>query len=76
MTWMLEAYDTGFREVRHRSYTNSKRKADAFAALPRIQFTDSGHGVVFTAEEIDPGTKRLPTRRLLNDYLRQHQVSV
>lgn len=74
-TWMLEAYDTSFRGedgVRHRSYTRSRRKAGAFAAIPRIQFTDSGHGIVFYAEEHRLGSRRLPARRGLEDYIRKH----
>lgn len=33
-------------DVRYREYTTSSRKAKAFKAIPRIQFTDSGHGII------------------------------
>jgi len=50
-TWVLEARSTDQRsdDVRWREYTTSKRRADDFAKIPKIQFSDSGHGVVFTA---------------------------
>lgn len=41
-TWMLEAYGTDSRyrdDVRHRSYTRSKRKAEAFSRIPRIRLS-------------------------------------
>lgn len=50
-TWVLEAYDTERRTVVWRDFTTSKRKADAVRAMPKIQFTDSGHGIVFSATE-------------------------
>ena len=76
-TWMLEAYGTDSRyhdDVRHRSYTRSQKKAEAFARIPRIQFTDSGHGIVFHAEELPPRTRRLPERRGLADYISEHMA--
>lgn len=72
MTWVLEAYDTDCRDVRHRSYTTSRKKAEAFDRIPRIQFSDSGHGIVFSATELAPRTKRLPLYRGLSDYIREH----
>lgn len=45
--WMLEAYDTDGRNARCREYTTSRTKAEAWARIPRIDFTDSGHGIVF-----------------------------
>lgn len=51
-TYVLEGFNTDSRypdDVRHRQYTTSKIKADAFERIPKIQFTDSGHGVVFQA---------------------------
>lgn len=61
--WMLEAYDTEMREARCREYTTSERKAKKWEEIPRIQFTDSGHGIVFIATPKKPGTGRLPTIR-------------
>jgi len=74
-TWLLEAYGTDSRysdDVRFRAYTTSRKKAEAFKAIPRIQFTDSGHGIVFWAEELPPRTPRKPTRRGLTDYISEH----
>lgn len=74
-TWLLVAFGTDSRyadDVRHRSYTTSRKKAEKFAAIPRIQFTDSGHGIVFHAEELPPRTRRLPVRRGLEDYIAEH----
>lgn len=77
-TWLLEAYGTDSRypdDVRHRSYTTSRRKAEAFGRLPKIQFTDSGHGIVFHAEELAPYTRRLPERHGLSDYIEANLYS-
>ncbi len=74
-TWLLVAFGTDSRyadDVRHRSYTTSRKKAEAFARIPRIQFTDSGHGIVFHAEELPPRAKRLPERRGLAEYIAEH----
>lgn len=50
LTYECEAYDTDLRAVRCRFYTTGKKRADRWANLPRIQFTDSGHGIVFSAK--------------------------
>jgi hypothetical protein len=74
-TWLLEAYGTDSRysdDVRYRAYTTSRKKAEAFGRIPRIQFSDSGHGIVFSATELPPRTKKLPTRSGLSDYVREH----
>ncbi len=67
-TWALIGYSTeehGENSVRHREYTTSSRKAALFAQIPRIDFTDSGHGIVFGA---DPHSgPRKPVRRM--DYV-------
>jgi len=50
--WVLIGYSTedyGERSIRHREYTTSERTAELFEQIPRIQFTDSGHGICFTA---------------------------
>ena len=66
--WVLEGHDTGahnhagYDGVRHREYTTSKRTAELFGQIPRIQFTDSGHGIVFDAS-LHSG-RRKPTRRM------------
>lgn len=47
-TYCLEMRSTAnWDDVRYRAYTASTRRAEAFKAnVPRIQFTDSGHGIV------------------------------
>jgi hypothetical protein len=46
-TYCLEMRSTeNWDDVRYREYTTSERKIAAFKAIPKIQFTDSGHGVV------------------------------
>jgi hypothetical protein len=47
--WCLEAYDTQMRTARTREYTTSKLLAEKWERIPRIDFTDSGHGIVFQA---------------------------
>ncbi|KKN44525.1 hypothetical protein LCGC14_0692050 [marine sediment metagenome] len=52
--YLLEAFNTDSRypsDVRYREYTTSKKRAELFDKIPKIQFTDSGHGVVFSAGE-------------------------
>lgn len=74
-TWILKGFNTDSRypdDVRYRAYTSSKRKAEAFNQIPKIQFTDSGHGVVFCATEVKPGTRRLEPRYALDEYVREH----
>jgi hypothetical protein len=71
--WVLEGFDTGahhyagYDGIRHREYTTSKRKSERFALIPRIDFTDSGHGIVFSARP--HSGRRLPERRM--DYVRE-----
>ena len=74
-TWLLEAYGTDSRygpDVRYRAYTTSQKRAEVFSSIPRIQFTDSGHGIVFHATALPPRAKRLPTISGLADYIREH----
>ena len=49
MIWSLEAYNTETRTVLYRKYTSSKRLAEKFKLIPKIQFSDSGHGIVFSS---------------------------
>lgn len=57
IVWVLEGYDTGahnyagYDGVHHRQYTTSAKTAELFSQIPRIQYTDSGHGIVFRARE-------------------------
>ncbi len=58
-TWELLAVTTETpNEIRYRRYTESERKAEMFGRIAKIQFTDSGHGIVFAARELAPGEGR------------------
>ena len=66
MIWELIGYSTeerGEHAVRHREYTSSRRRAEDFACIPRLDFTDSGHGVVFLARRKQPGPRK-PLKRM------------
>ena len=70
MVWELIGYGTDSRyldDVRHREYTSSRKRAEMFKRIPRIQFTDSGHGIVFHA--VEHRGRRKPTRRM--DYVEE-----
>jgi hypothetical protein len=54
MVYELLGFNTDSRycnDIRWREYTTSKRKADRFDKIRKIQFSDSGHGIVFSAQE-------------------------
>lgn len=67
--YVLEMRSTAnYEDCRYRSYTSSERKAEAFKAVPRIPFTDSGHGIVpYVHEHSGP---RLPLITVLADHVR------
>ena len=72
-TFLLEAWNTDRRypdDVRYRAYTTSRKKAEAFGRIPKIQFTDSGHGIVFSFEVVT--SKKKPPVYGLSDYIREH----
>ena len=65
MVYELLAYNTEcMQDIRYRKYTTSKKKAEAFNNIPKIQFTDSGHGIVFLLMNIKD-TKNLLFRYYL-----------
>ena len=73
MIYELVAYNTDCRyasDIRYRAYTSSKKKSEAFDRIPKIQFTDSGHGVVFCSYEHKGHRK--PCISILSDYVRKH----
>jgi hypothetical protein len=47
-------------DVRYREYTTSDKRAEIFKTFPKIQFTDSGHGIV-PSVTVHSGGRRLPT---------------
>jgi hypothetical protein len=54
VAFSTERYD----DVRYRYYTSSKKMAEAFDKVPKIQFTDSGHGIVFNVRTLVKYGKR------------------
>lgn len=69
MVWELVGFSTeerGENAVRYRAYTTSERRALDFEQIPRIQFSDSGHGIVFQARRKAPG-RRKPVKHM--DYV-------
>ena len=70
MVFELIGFNTDSRyrdDVRHREYTTSTKKARLFERIPKIQFTDSGHGIVFAA--VEHKGPRKPTYHM--DYVRE-----
>lgn len=66
--YCLEMRSTAdWQDVRYRSYTTSIRKAEAFRQVPRIQFTDSGHGIIPVVREHQG--RRDPLIRTLADHV-------
>lgn len=74
--WKLEGYNTDSRhnDVRYRAYTTSQKKAELFKKIPKIRFTDSGHGIVFSAFEAKG--PRLPTISTLADYVSEEMAKL
>jgi len=73
MIYELTAFNTDSRyrdDIRYRAYTSSKRRAEAFDRIPKIQFSDSGHGIVFIARE--HRGKRKPLIYMLSEYVFEH----
>lgn len=67
--YVLEAYNTDSRypdDVRYREYTSSKKRADLFKRIPKIQFSDSGHGICFWSHEFKKGQRKELRRELLS----------
>jgi hypothetical protein len=69
MLYELEATCTETGEVRYRTYTRSKKLADLFAKIPKLQYSDSGHGVVFSSVEVR--RRRKPDLVYLTDHVRR-----
>ena len=74
--WELIGFNTDQRysDVRWREYTRSKRKAERFAQIPKIQFSDSGHGIVFDAR-LHSGARK-PVVRVLSEYVAEHMAAI
>ena len=77
MIYELIAYSTDHRygdDVRYREYTSSKKKAERFGKIPKIQFTNSGHGIVFQAWEHKG--RRNPEVRELAKYIQEELMKM
>jgi len=76
LRYELIAYGTenrGYSEdIRYREYTTSERKAKLFEQIPKIQFSDSGHGVVFHSRKMEYGQKKEKEIFMLSKYVRTH----
>ncbi len=75
--YILEAYNTDSRypdDVRYREYTRCKERADLFNQIPRIQFSDSGHGICFSAREHKGTRKEL--RHELSQYVFEQMLKL
>jgi hypothetical protein len=59
-----------WKDVRYRAYTQSVAKAEAFKRVPKIQFTDSGHGVVPVVREMERGQRREPRVTMCEAHVR------
>jgi hypothetical protein len=72
MTYELIAFATTdpLGDIRYRVYTTNVRKAAAFSKIPRIQFSDSGHGIVFEFRVLKFNERRKPVIRLIESYVR------
>jgi hypothetical protein len=58
--YMLLAFNTENRsDIRFCDYTTSIAKVLAWERIPKIRFTDSGHGIVFTAIMLSPNKRSI-----------------
>lgn len=82
MRYMLVAYSTEFGssgvDYRYRAYTYDRKTAELFRTVPKIPFTDSGHSIVFSAQECKPRV-RLPPKighwGSIEDHIRDHFIA-
>jgi argonaute-like protein implicated in RNA metabolism and viral defense len=67
-TYCLEMRSTqNWQDVRYREYTTSSKKADLFKQVPKIKFTDSGHGIIPVVKE--HSGRREPRNMMLQDHV-------
>lgn len=60
-------------DVRYRDYTSSGARVERFMAVPKVQFTDSGHGVVPHYSECrSRGRDQIKGANTLERYVREH----
>lgn len=69
MRYVLEMRSTqDWSDCRYRAYTSSQKMADLFEKVPKIKFTDSGHGLVTVVGKAAPPYR--PTISILATYVR------
>lgn len=74
-TYVLEMRSTAnWQDVRYREYTTSAKKAKLFETVPKIKFTDSGHGIVPHVKE--HRGRREPRNMVLADHVRDHIIAM
>ena len=67
-TYCLEMRSTAdWSDVRYREYTTSAKKAELFKDVPKVRFTDSGHGIVPHVREHRGA--RQPRNMMLRDHV-------
>ena len=69
--FVLEIRSTAdWKDCRYRAYTTSQKRRDEFMArVKKVQFTDSGHGLVPHARELQKGARREPTNNVLREHV-------
>jgi hypothetical protein len=72
VTYCLELRSTANWEgdIRYRAYTKSLKTVERFKTISKIQFSDSGHGIVPVVSE--DKFNRKPTIRTLWEYVEAH----
>lgn len=75
-TYVLEMRSTAnWQDVRYREYTTSEKKAEIFLGVPKVQFTDSGHGIVPHVREKAKGPRE-PRNMMLADHVQDYIKAV
>lgn len=74
-TYCLELRSTANwnTDIRYRQYTTSEKTVRFFKTFPKINFTDSGHGIVPSVSLVS-GSKRKPNIRSLWEEVEAHYL--
>lgn len=74
-SYVLEMRSTAnWQDVRYREYTTSAKKAAIFKGVPKIAFTDSGHGIIPVVRE--HSGRREPRNMMLCDHVQDYIKAV
>lgn len=79
MIYELRVFNTDRRyndDIRYRQYTSSRTLAKYFEKIPKIRFSDSGHGIVFGIYPKPTGKPRLPCINILDSYVRTELAKI